>query len=97
MVSVVYTFFPSMVWFRGVYTMKARNGFGGVHHGGGLWIFVVYTILNSYFRACDADQMYCNVLILILFVFTIKRGGGLGVTAVTKAFVPKYPHRRFKS
>ena len=28
-------------------------------------------------------------------MFTIKRGGGLGITVVIKAFVPKYPHRRF--
>ena len=25
------TFSPSMVWFRGVYTIEARNGFHGVH------------------------------------------------------------------
>ena len=25
------TFSPSMVWFRGVYTMEARNAFRGVH------------------------------------------------------------------
>ena len=48
MVFVVYTFSPSMVWFRGVYTMEARNGFRGVHHGRGFWIFVVYTMEGDF-------------------------------------------------
>ena len=42
------TFSPSMVWFRGVYTMEARNGFRGVHHGRGFWIFVVYTMEGDF-------------------------------------------------
>ena len=34
--------------FQGVYTMEARNGFRGVHHGRGFWIFVVYTIVGDF-------------------------------------------------
>ena len=44
----VMTFSPSMVWFRGVYTMEARNGFRGVHHGRGFWIFMVYTMEEDF-------------------------------------------------
>ena len=34
--------------------------------------------------------IYCTVLIFILLMFIIKRGGGLVITVVNKAFVPKY-------
>ena len=27
-----------------VYTIEAKNGFPGVHHGRGFWIFMVYTM-----------------------------------------------------
>ena len=39
------------------------------------------------FQPCDAD-LYCVHFYPLLF--TIKRGGGLGITVVIKAFVPKY-------
>ena len=34
--------------FCGVYTMEAKNGFCGVHHGRGFWIFMVYTMEGDF-------------------------------------------------
>ena len=54
---VVYTFSPSMVWFRGVYTMEAINGFRGVHHGRGFWIFVVNTMEWDFAISWESGQV----------------------------------------
>ena len=39
--------------FCGVYTMEAKNGFRGVHHGRGFCNFVVYTM--------EAKNDFCGV------------------------------------